>query len=84
MKQIGELLNTKSKFRSERAEILAQFLEELNKGLEKRKRKYGAAYISMRLSDAGVKTPGQLHDFLKVCKRSDNFNRCFFGSIKIK
>lgn len=78
---------TKTKVRSERADIISQFLVEINK--ERIGTKYkplSGRACAMKL--AHVKDNHTLYFFLSSCKDAKNrrgsFSKCFFGSLKIK
>lgn len=90
IKPIFSLLSVpeKTKVKSERADIIRQFMEEINK------ERIGTKWKPMTGRGIAIKV-GHLKDnktlyyFLSQCKRYKNegkggFSKCFFGSLKIK
>lgn len=77
----------KKKISSERAEIISQFVDEINKEREGTKWKpvTGRA-VAMKVSH--LKNNFELYSFLSNCKdyknRGGHFGKCFFGSLKVK
>ena len=75
----------KSKATSERASVVEQFVDEINK--ERFKTKYKPVtgkMIAMKTSHVSM---NDLYYFLSTCKdyqnRSGSFSKCFFGSLKV-
>jgi len=73
--------------RSERAEIIKSFVDEIN--LERKDTKWKPVTgkgIAMKLSH--LKNNFELYSFFSTCKdyknRGGHFGKCFFGSLKIK
>lgn len=80
-------LTQKTQIRSERAYIVSQFLEEINK--ERLGTKYKPMTgrgVAMKISH--LKDNGILYYFLSECKdyknRNGSFSKYFFGALKIK
>ncbi len=79
--------SNESKIRSERAFIISQFLEEINK------ERIGTRFKPMTGRGVAIKL-GHLKDnytlyyFLSTCRDAKNrrgsFSKCFFGSLKVK
>lgn len=88
MLTIGEILKNheqKQKAKSERADIIRQFVEAIN--LERDGRKYKKLtpyYVAMKLSH--IKKKGDLYYFLSQCKdykeRKGSFSKYFWWAIR--
>jgi len=89
--EIKELLKdfqiTKEKVSSERAEIISQFVEEINK--ERKDTKYkpvSGRSVAIQLSV--LKTNFELYRWLSECrdykKRNGSFSRIYYGALKKK
>lgn len=80
-------LTQKSRIKSERADIIRQFLEEINKERigTKYKQLTGRA-VAIKLGH--LKDNGTLYYFLSECKdyknRNGSFSKYFFGALKCK
>lgn len=77
----------KKEIKSERAEIISQFVDEINKEREGTKwQPVTGKGIAMKVSH--IKEKSDLYYFLSVCKdyknRGGSFSKCFFGSLKVK
>jgi len=78
---------TKEKVSSERAEIISQFVEEINK--ERKDTKYkpvSGRSVAIQLSV--LKTNFELYSWLSECrdykKRNGSFSRIYYGALKKK
>lgn len=75
------------RIRSERADIIRQFLEEINKERIGTKFKpMTGRGVAIKLGH--IKDNGTLYYFLSTCKDAKNrrgsFSKCFFGSLKVR
>lgn len=92
MQEINEIIKKidetqKTRIKSERADIIRQFLEEMNK------ERLGTKYKPLTARAVAIKV-GHLKDnatlyyFLSMCKdyknRKGSFSKYFFGALKIK
>lgn len=68
--------------KSERAQYVYEFFTRINAQRKREQQKaLKVEYIAFRL---GHLTIQDMHAFLKKCTEADNFNRCFFGLLKVK
>lgn len=73
----------KSKINSERASIIAEFVEEINKErIGTRWKPASPRAIAMKVSH--LKTNHDLYFLLSKCKKAKSFGACFFGELKLK
>lgn len=72
-----------SKISNERQEIIKQFLDALNSD-RKGYKPLSPAFISMKMSDAGLKSNHDLYMFLGRCREAKSFGACWWGSLKVK
>jgi len=85
---IAEFLQIDSpKVKSERADILSQYLEHINKErLHTKWKPLTGRGVAMKLSH--IKDNQTLYYFLSQCKdyknRHGSFSKCFFGALKVK
>lgn len=84
MENIGDILARREKYklaRSERAELIKQFVEGVNAYRDGKKyKKLTPYYIALRLGH--IKKKSDLYFFLSKCKHSDNFAKTFFYELK--
>lgn len=69
--------------RSERAEIIKQFVDGIN--IERINTKYKPVTpraVAIKLGH--IKDKRDLYYFLKKCQNADSFGKCFFGCLKCK
>lgn len=80
MNPISDILRLpvyKSKATSERASVIEDFVKQLNV----QGRLYKPSRIAFMVSHLNLE---DLYWFYKKCYSSENFNRCFFGLLKVK
>lgn len=84
MELIGDILARREKYklaRSERTEIIKQFVEGVNACRDGKKwKKLTPYYIAMRLGH--IKKKADLYFFLAKCKQSNHFAKTFFYELK--
>lgn len=80
-KETLEKLTTRStsKIKNERQAIIKEFLDRLNVAGRK---PLNPAFVSMRMSHAGLKTNFDLYQFLAMCKQARNFHEYWWWSLK--
>lgn len=88
-------LPEKPKFKSERAELVSQFVEALNKPRQSFKpenkessvkgyKPLSAAFIASKMAMAGLKTTEDIRNFLSDCKKAKNFSAYWWWSMNPK
>jgi len=87
--QIGDVLKEKefkkTNIRSERAELLQNFLETLNRDRRDGGYKpYNPAFLSMKLSQSGLKTNSDIYSFYNQCQNARNFGAYFHWALNPK
>lgn len=91
MKQINQLFNIEKyqekKINSERASIISEFVEEINKErIGTKFKKIQPRAVAIKLGH--IKNKQDLYYFLSTCKdykkRNGSFSKCFFGALKVK
>jgi hypothetical protein len=71
-------------FKSERAEIISKFVDELNSERTGKYKPLSPAFVSMKMSRAGLKTNSDLYWFLGYCKDARNFSKCWWYALDAK
>ena len=82
-----ELKKSVSKIKSERAFIISQFVEEINKErVDTKFKPITGKVVAIKLSH--IKDNNTLYYFLSTCRdyknRYNSFSKCFFGALKVK
>lgn len=67
--------------RSERAEILEQFITRLN-GERGTYKPLTAGFIASRMAQAGLKSNTDLYWFYKYCDDAQHFSKCWWWALK--
>ena len=83
LKKAPKIGEKKSVARSERDEIIDNFLFELNRDIGKY-RPYTFSRVQGLLSDAGLKKPSEMYEFFIQCKRANHFGKWFNWSLNPK
>ena len=80
----GYTLSTKRTRRTERGDLLEQFLAELNPPrIQAGYKPLLISYISLKFSSVKMSTP-EIYRFYQDCKRAKNFSTYFWFSFKVQ
>ena len=70
---------------SERHELISKFSNKINENRERDGlKKLPAKFFNVKMTNAGLKTNGDLYWFYAYCNETKNFDKTFWWSLKAK